>query len=350
VDFRSDNVGGAHPAVLEAIVRANRGAADPYGADLWSQRLAARFNDLFEREVAVFPVATGTAANALSIAMFTPPWGAVYCHPNAHVNVSECGAPEQFSAGAKLIAVPGDSGKITGHGVERAIHREDAVHTVQPSLVSISQASEIGTLYTRSELESLSEACARHRMHLHVDGARFAHALVALGASPAELTWKAGVDVLAFGATKNGCLAAEAVVLFEPARAQELAYRRKRAGHLISKQRFVSAQLEAYLTDELWLSNARQANALAQRLGAALQSAGFALATPVETNQLFVTWPASVAANLRARGFAFYDWGALGPDVYRLVTAFDTRVEDVDALVTAARALRVQDATSPTKR
>jgi len=340
MDFRSDNVSGAHPAVLEALVAASHGPADPYGADAWTERLQARFSDLFERKVAVLPVATGTAANALSLALSSPPWGAVYCHDYAHVNVSECGAPEFFSAGAKLVGVPGEHGKIDAAAVERAIHREGAVHAVQPAAVSISQASEVGTLYRRPELEALSVVAKRHRMLVHVDGARFAQALVALEASPAELTWKSGVDILSFGATKNGCLMAEAVVLFDPERATELGFRRKRAGHLLSKMRFVSAQLEAYLQGDLWLANARHARAQAARLASGLTAAGFALAALCETNQVFVELPAATAQGLRARGFDFYDWPTLGPSARRLVTGFDTRPEDVEAFIAAARALR----------
>lgn len=343
MDFRSDNVSGAHPAILEALIAANHAPASPYGEDAWTERLQVRFSELFEREVAVLPVVTGTAANALSLALCCPSWGAVYCHAFAHVNVSECGAPEFFSGGAKLIAVPGAQGKIDAATVEGAIHREGAVHAVQPAAVSISQASEAGTVYHRTELEALSEAAKRHRMLLHMDGARFAQALVALNTSPAEITWKAGVDVLAFGATKNGCPFAEAVVLFDPTRARELAFRRKRAGHLLSKMRFISAQLEAYLEADLWLKNARHAHAQATRLATGLTAAGFSLAAACETNQLFVEFPTAVAEGLRARGFDFYDWPTLGPLARRLITAFDTQPEEVDAFVRAARALRPAD-------
>jgi threonine aldolase len=344
MDFRSDNTAGAHPAILEALARANRGTASAYGEDPVSARLAQRFNELFEREVAVFPVATGTAANALSLALYTPPWGAVYCHPHAHIQVSECGAPEAFSAGAKLVSVQAGPlyslGKLDADAVARAIHREGAVHAVQPAAVSISQPSEVGTLYTPAETAQLAELARRHGMVLHVDGARFANALVALAASPAELTWKAGVDVLSFGGTKNGCLAAEAVVLFQPERARELAFRRKRAGHLLSKQRFVAAQLEAYLEDELWLVNARHANAMAHALADGFSALGVRVLGPVATNQVFAELSPCASATLRASGFQFYDWPTLGPEARRFVTAFDSRKADVDALLEELAGLR----------
>ncbi|HEX6243153.1 MAG TPA: low specificity L-threonine aldolase, partial [Polyangiales bacterium] len=344
MDFRSDNTAGAHPAILEALTRENRGSASAYGEDAVSARLTARFSQLFEREVAVLPVATGTAANALALALYTPPWGAVYCHPHAHVQISECGAPEAFSGGAKLVSVTHGAalslGKLEAEAVERTIHREGAVHAVQPAAISISQPSEIGTLYRPRELEQLAEVARRHHMALHVDGARFANALVALSTSPAELTWKAGVDVLSFGATKNGAMAAEAVVLFQPERAGELAFRRKRAGHLLSKSRFLAAQLEAYLDDDLWLANARHANSLARELADGFTALGVRPLGPVETNQVFVQLSALTSATLRARGFQFLDWPTLGAHARRLVTSFETRKADVDALLRALNEAR----------
>lgn len=339
VDFRSDNVSGAHPAVLQALLDASRNSVGAYGDDPHTQQLQHTFSELFEREVAVFPVATGTAANALSIALYSPPWGAVYCHPHAHIQVSECGAPEAFSAGAKLVSVAASEaprdGKLTAQQVEKAIHREGAVHAVQPAVISVSQATEIGTLYRPDELGSLSALAKHHGMALHVDGARFANALVALQATPAQLTWQAGVDVLSFGATKNGCLTAEAVVLFDLSRAQELAFRRKRAGHLLSKMRFVSAQLAAYVRDGLWLQNARWANQQATKLAEGLTALGLTLCAPVETNQVFVELSDSLAARLRQQGFLFYDWTTLGAQCRRLVTAFDTSEESVRLLLNA---------------
>ena len=337
MDFRSDNVSGVHPVILEAIIEANHGAAAAYGDDEWTRRLTRRFAELFERPVTVLPVATGTAANALALAAFTPPWGAVYCHAGAHINVAECGAADFYSGGARLVPIDGAHGKLAPAAVEGAIQREGDVHANQPAAISISQATEIGTVYRIDEVGALAEAAHRHRMVLHVDGARFANALVAAGKSAAELTWKAGVDLLSFGATKNGCMAAEAIVLFHPERASELAYRRKRGGHLVSKSRFLAAQLDAYVTDDLWLRNARHANAAARRLAAGLEHAlGVAPAEPVEVNEIFIALGTPVASALRSAGFLFHDWPGIGDGGARLVTSFETSDESVDAFVAAA--------------
>jgi threonine aldolase len=344
MDFRSDNVSGAHPAVIDAIAAANHAGAAAYGDDEWTRRLAQRFADLFERPVTVMPVATGTAANALALATFTPPWGSIFCHAGAHINVAECGAPDFYSGGARVVAIDGAQGKVSPAAIEAAIHREGDVHANQPSAISISQATEIGTVYRTDEIDALAEAARRHRMILHVDGARFANAVVSAGKSAAELTWKAGVDALSFGATKNGCLAAEAIVLFSPApaeRAAELAYRRKRGGHLISKSRFLAAQLEAYLAEDLWLRNARHANAAARRLAAGLERAlGVPPAAPVEANELFIALGVAAATALRAAGFLFHDWPGIGEGGARLVTSWATTDEEVDAFVAAAARAR----------
>lgn len=340
MDFRSDNVCGAHPKVLDAIVRANEGSVGSYGADPWSERVEARLSEIFERPVKAFPVATGTGANVLSLSSFVPPWGAIYCHPEAHINVDECGAPEFYTGGAKLVTVPGSAARIDAAGVEAAIHGEGFVHAVQPAAISITQASECGTIYRPDDIAALSQCAKRHAMVLHMDGARFANALVALGCTPAEMTWKAGVDVLSFGATKNGCLAAEAVVLFDAGKAEELAFRRKRGGHLFSKMRLISAQLEAYLIDDLWLANARQANGAAAALAAGLEARGAELLYPVEANELFVRLPQAAAESLMAKGFAFYDWEALGPGAYRLVTSFATSTAEVEAFLGALDAAK----------
>ena len=333
MDFRSDNVSGVHPAILEALASANGGSASAYGADGITQRLERRIAEVFEHEVGVAIVATGPAANALSLALYTPPWGAVYYHEHAHVMVDECGAPEGFMAGAKLVGVRGEAGKLQAAALETSIQGAGVVHAVQPSAVSISQVAESGLTYTPDEIGALSEVTRRHGLALHVDGARFANAVVSLGATPAELTWKAGVDVLSLGATKNGAMAAEAVILFDRGKLAELGYRRKRAGHLLSKMRYASAQLDAYLSNDLWLRNARHANAMARRLDEGLRARGLAPLLPVQANELFVAIPEPRAARLRDAGFAFYDWPQLGADARRLVTAFDTRAAHVDALL-----------------
>ena len=342
VNFCSDNASGAAPEVLRALAAANHGWAMPYGEDDWTRRLQARVQELFETEAAVLPVATGTAANVLCLSVMTPPYGAIYCHRDSHINVDECGAPEFYSGGAKLIALPGDHGKIAPAVLEAAIKGAGVVHAVQPAAVSLTNASEAGTIYTPAETRAISELAKAHGLGLHLDGARFANAIAALGCSPAEATWKAGVDALALGATKNGVLAGELVVLFNPGpgQAERLGYLRKRGGHLFSKMRFLSAQLEAYLADDLWLRNARHANAMAARLAEGLaELPGAALRHPVEANEIFVTLPEPVIQGLLDRGFRFYRWGPEADRGLRLVTAFDTDPADVEAFLSAAREL-----------
>lgn len=338
--FGSDNVAGISPAILAALAAANDGPMPSYGADDISARVEAKLSALFEREVSVLLVSTGTAANALSLSVLTPPWGAVLCHADSHIENDECGAPEFFTSGAKLVHVPGANAKIDPDALTEAARRNRGdVHCVQPSCVSITQATELGTLYSVAETAALGAVCRAAGLPLHMDGSRFANAVAALGASPAEMTWKAGVDILSFGATKNGALGVEAIVLFDPARTSELAFRRKRGGHLASKMRFLAAQMDAYLADDLWLANARHANAMAARLSAGLAGiAGVESQGEVEANMLFVRLPQPMCEGLLAQGFRFYTerWGA---GVVRLVTSFATSESDVDRLVAAARAL-----------
>ncbi len=342
MNFRSDNTTGVSPEILAAIAAANEGQEAAYGDDTITGRLGDRFRDLFETELAVLPVATGTAANAISLAALTPPYGAIYCHREAHIEVDECGAPELFTGGAKLVVLDGPDGKFDAATFADALARAGAgdVHRVQPAAVSITQASECGTLYALDEIAAIAEVAHDHGLALHMDGARFANAVAALGCSPAEATWRAGVDVLSFGATKNGALAAEAIVSFRPDLARELAFRRKRGGHLFSKMRFLSAQLEAYVSDDLWLRNARHANRCARLLGDGLgEVPGAALAHPVEANEVFPRLPEAVIEGLVAAGFSFYRWGGEGSTTLRLVTAFNTREEDVAAFVATAKGL-----------
>ena len=339
MNFASDNVAGVSPEILQAVLDANAGRAMPYGADEISARVEKRFAEIFEHEVAVFLVATGTAANALALAAVTPPWGAVFCHEDAHIATDECGAPEFFSAGAKLVTLSGDEGKLWPDALEKRLTGKGIVHNVQPAAISISQQSEAGTHYRPSEVAVLGNLARRHGVALHMDGARFANAVVGLGCTPAAITWRAGVDVLSFGATKNGALAAEAVVFFDRSKAAELGFRRKRAGHLMSKMRFLAAQLEAYLSGELWLRNARHANAMAARLSGGLaRLPDVTLLYPADGNEIFVELPDAAITALEAAGGKFYRWGA--QPIIRLVTAFDTAVADVDAfLATAAQCL-----------
>jgi threonine aldolase len=340
VSFTSDNASGVAPEILQALVEANSGPAMPYGADAITQRVSARLAEVFETEVTVFPVATGTAANSLSLSVMVPPYGAVYCHELAHIQVDECGAPEFYTGGAKLVPLAGAHGKFDAQTLSAAIEGAGNVHAVQPAAISITQASEAGTIYTPAEIAALSEVARSNGLGLHMDGARFANALVAGNHSPAELTWKSGVDALSFGATKNGALGAEAVVLFKPALADTFAYRRKRGGHLFSKMRFLSAQIEAYLRDDLWLRNARHANAMAGQLASGLgKISGVGLCHPVEANEIFARMPEAMIAGLQAKGFVFYRWGAPAACEVRLVTSFETDPKDVAAFVSAAASL-----------
>ena len=340
VNFRSDNASGAAPEILRALEAASQGTANPYGDDEITKALTARFAEVFETEVAVFPVATGTAANVLSLSVMVPPYGAVYCHEASHIEVDECGAPEFYTGGAKLVLLPGEHGKISPGGLAAAVKGAGNVHAVQPAAVSLTNASEAGTVYTPDETAAIAEVARAHGLGLHMDGARFANALVSLGCSPAELTWKAGVEALSFGATKNGALAAEAVLLFKPELAGAFGYRRKRGGHLFSKMRFLSAQLAAYLSDDLWLENARHANAMAARLAEGLaQLPGVELRHPVEANELFPRLPEAVIGGLLEAGFGFYRWGPEENRVLRLVTSFDSDPEDVERFLATAREL-----------
>ncbi len=338
-NFCSDNVTGANPEILDALARAGEGAAMPYGADPLTARVEARFKELFETDCTILPVATGTAANVIGLSVMTPPYGAIYCHREAHINVDECGAPELFTGGAKLVPLDGADAKLSAATLDQALGAgwQGVVHHVQPAAASITQASECGTLYRPDEIAAIAAVCRRHDLVLHMDGARFANAVAGSGSSPAALTWQAGVDVLSFGATKNGAMAAEAVVFFRPELAERFALHRKRGGHLLSKTRFISAQLDGYLRDDTWLKNAAHANAMTARLNAGLgQVPGVRVIHPVEANEIFVVLPEAVSAGLLEAGFAFYPWAAGGPGCHRLVTAWNTVEKDVDGFVSCA--------------
>jgi len=349
MNFASDNAAGVAPEILAAISRANTGGALAYGRDDWTKRVERRFAEIFEHEVAVFLVPTGTAANALALAHLAPPWGAVLCHAEAHIVTDECGAPEFFGSGIKLIELPGEAGKIAPETLEGKLTRGQwgGPHHVSPAVVSLSQATEAGTIYRVDEIRRLADIAHAHGVMVHVDGARFSGALARMNASPADATWKAGVDVLSFGATKGGALAAEAVVFFDPARAAGMPERRKRAGHLISKHRFVAAQFEAFFAGDLWLKLARRANDMADRLAERLSAVGLVPLWPVEANEVFVVLPARTDRRLRAAGALYYPWVShafpggrtLAPDeiVVRLVTSFATHPDEVDRFVSAAR-------------
>jgi threonine aldolase len=332
--FFSDNAAAVCPEVMAAIAGANR-LDTAYDGDALSQGLSAAFSELFGKEVAALWVGTGTAANSLALAELCPPHGAVICHKDAHINNDECGAPEFYTHGAKLLAVEGSGAKLTPASLsERLDLVPDGVHWMKPHAVSITNATEYGRVYTPEETAAIGALCLERGLGLHLDGARFANAVARLGCAPADLTWRAGVDILSFGFVKNGGMSAEALVFFDPERAAATHYRRKRAGHLLSKGRYLAAQIHAMLKDDLWIRNGRLANDAADRIA---EAAGEdRLVEPVEANELFLKVSADEAAALRAQGFDFYDWA---PGEVRLVTSWDSDPSHVDALAAAIRAL-----------
>jgi len=346
MNFVSDNTAGASAPVMAAIAAANDGSAAPYGTDAWTSRVERLFADLFEHEVAVFLVTSGTAANSLALACLTRPWGAVLTHQESHVADDECGAPEFFTDGAKLIGLPGIGNKIQPDRVTRTLTRmrEGAMHQVQPQALAITQATECGLVYTPAEVRALKDAVTPRGLKMHMDGARFANAVVALGCSPADISWKAGVDVLSFGGTKNGAWAAEAVVFFDQALAAEMKWRRKRAGHTLSKGRLIGAQFEGLLAGGHWLALARHSNAMAALLADAVARNGAVrLAWPCEANTAFLILDTAAQARLQAAGIGFISWSdtalaeenALKPGevIGRFVMSFATRKEDVERLI-----------------
>jgi threonine aldolase len=331
--FFSDNAAAACPAVLEALAEANR-LDTAYDGDEWSGRLDSAFSALFETDVRALWVATGTAANCIGLATLCPPYGGIICHRDAHVEVDEAGAPGFYTHGAKLILVDGPGARLTVDSAAEARDRIRAdVHQVQPRAISITNATEYGMTYSPDETAALGAFARSHGLGLHLDGARFANAVASTGASPADLTWRAGVDVMSFGFTKNGGMNAEALVFFRTELADEALVLRKRAGHLLSKGRYLAAQILAMLEEDVWLDNARAANAAAQMLA---KAAGDRLVYPVQANELFVRISAEENGSLRAQGFDFYDWG---PGQIRLVTSWDQDMAAVARLAAAISAL-----------
>lgn len=342
MQFASDNGSGVPPEILAALAAANDGHAPGYGAEAAMEALRARLRELFEAPAAeVFLVATGTAANALAIASHCPPWGAVFCHAHAHVEEDECGAPEFYAGGAKLVPLPGAHGRIDPDALAARLAATGAVgvHNVQRGMLSLTNLTEAGTAYTPAQTAALAAAARRYGLPVHLDGARFANALVGLGCSPAELTWKAGIDVLCLGGTKNGLLGVEAVILFDPGRAWEFQLRRKRGGHLVSKHRYLSAQMAAWLADDLWLRLARQANAMAARLEAGLRAlGGVELAHPRDGNILFARFSRARHLRAQAAGARYYLWPfdqslagePAEPLGCRLVASWSTTEAEVD--------------------
>ncbi len=340
--FASDNVASGAPEIIAAVTAAAAGQAPPYGADSWTVSARRRFSEIFDRDVDVLPVSTGSAANALSLAALTPPWGSVLCHRDSHINNDECGAPEFFTGGAKLIALEGENAKVDGDELQAALRRKVGfgdVHSVQPSVLSLTQATETGAVYTPAEIGHLAGIAKHAGLHVHMDGARLANAIATLGCKPAEMTWRAGVDMLSFGATKNGAITADAIVVFDRSVTTELRFRAKRAGQLAAKMRFAAAQLDAYLADDLWLCNARQANAMSARLEAGLESIpGIRVVGTPQVNILFCRLPRHIIDGLQDEGYGFYQ-GRWAPNVVRFVTSFATTTDDVDELVHAVRRL-----------
>jgi threonine aldolase len=325
IDFRSDNTHGCSPEILEALMRASAGTMSSYGDDEITARVRDRCREIFECDLKVFPVLTGTAGNALSIASMTPASGAIVCHEEAHILLEELGAAQFFTGGATLIPLAGANGKVNAG---------DVASTESFSCLSFAETTEAGTVYTVDDVRALCDAARGARVHM--DGSRFANAVAALGCAPSDLTWRAGVDILSLGATKNGAMCAEVIVVFRKELAAALVPHWHRSGHRLSKMRFLSAQLEAYFTDDLWLRNARRANAAAARLSEGLRP-HLEIVRPVESNFVFVRIPPPLVVTLRERGFDFYDWQLFGADVHRLATAFATTDAEVDAFIDTVR-------------
>ena len=348
MNFASDNHYGVHPSILESLGEANTGSAPAYGYDNWTKKSEEQLSSVFEKEVRSFLVTTGTVANGLALSTITPPYGAVICHGEAHIHCDECASPEFFTGGAKIIGEHGPAGKITPAMIEKTLKGFiRGEHDPKPAAVSITNATELGTVYSPDEVKAISNLTKPRGMRLHMDGARFANAVAGLGVNPAELTWKSGVDVLSFGATKNGAMMLEAVVFFDTKLADDFAYRRMRGGQLVSKGRYLSAQMLAYLRDGLWLDNARRANALARDLAEGLrQSPVVRIAHPVEANMVYAIIPRALNDRLIAAGVKFHPRmanelvGKISDDeiVARLVLSFATPEADVDKLLELVRA------------
>lgn len=343
MNFASDNVYGVHPNILEALSKANAATAPSYAGDDLTRKSEERLAEIFGCDLRAFLVTTGTAANGLSLSTMTPGYGAIICHGEAHISCDECNSPEYFTGGAKIIGLHGPAGKITPPMVEKTLKGFiRGEHDPKPRGVSLTNATELGTVYSPDEVKAMSNLIRQRGMKLHMDGARFANAVAGLGIAPAELTWKSGVDVMSFGATKNGAMMLEAVVIFDLALAEDFAYRRMRSGQLISKSRYLGAQMLAYLDNGLWLDNAARANDLAQTLAHGLRQVNtIRIPNPVQANEVFAVIPRSLNDRLLASGAKFYDWmpdslgGAISDDeiFVRFLLSFATPEEDVDAFL-----------------
>lgn len=338
MDFRSDNVSSVSPEILNHLVKSNQGTSSSYAEDDLTRAVTAKLQEIFEYPVRFFPVLTGTASNALGLSILTPPYGSMFCSDAAHIYYDECAAPEFYTGGAKLIGLPSLNGRVSADDAEKAIAKavSSGIHHAKPSTVSITQATELGTVYTPDNVAEVASVSRKFGLHLHMDGARFANAVAFLAVSPAELTWKAGVDVLCLGATKNGALSAEGVLIFNASVGDDLAYRVKRSGHLASKSRFISSQWLAYLSDNLWLENATWANTMARRLSDGLaRLPATKILFPTEANEVFVSVDDHVPEALQRQGVKFSPWPAESGNVLRFVTSFNTVESDVDACIDA---------------
>lgn len=344
MNFASDNVYGVHPAIMQAMADANSGTQSSYGSDEFTARAVRKLCEIFEREVDVYLVLTGTAANSLCVSAMVPPYGACLCHSEAHIMVDECGAPELFSGGAKLIGIADPAGKLTPASITKVLDGFiRGEHDPKPKAVSITQATELGTVYDLAEIRAIADLAHGRGLRLHMDGARFTNALVSLGCSPAEMTWKAGVDALSFGATKNGAMMLEAVVFFDRALSEDFIHRRMRSAQLLSKGRYLGAQMNAYLENDLWLKNARHANAIAAYLAVELEKTGkVRLPLPTQANEVFPIMPSGLYEHLQAAGAVFYEWPGEGPGTeeliegnlfVRFVCSYMTTKDQCDALV-----------------
>lgn len=334
MNFKSDNTVAVNKEIMQALLDTNHGFQNSYGNDHYSQELQKRLSIIFETEVVVYLTNTGTAANSLALSALVKPYEAIFCSDQAHIYIDECGAPELFTGGSLLIPLGSNQGKINFQQLDAKVqsllaHRP---HAQKPGCVSITQATECGTIYAIDELKEISTTCKKYDLPLHMDGARFANSLVASNATPADLTWKAGVDVLSFGATKNGALCAEAVIFFNKKYAHDFDYLHKRAGQLMSKTRFFACQLLAYLENDLWLNNARHANIMAQELAQVFHQHNIVPIYPVQANELFVTLTSACAEYLQQQGCGFYSWGAVDSNLYRFVTSWMTSAADIEAL------------------
>ncbi len=337
-DFASDNTAGICPEAWQALEEANRATDASYGGDRWTERLAERVREIFETDCEVFMVFNGTAANSLALAQICRPFHSVVCHEYAHIATDECGGPEFFSGGAKLLTTPGQNGKLELAAIEETLVRQRDLHSPKPRALSLTQTTEFGTAYSRGELERLAEFARARSLFLHLDGARFAHALVSLGCAPREITWELGVDALCFGGTKNGAPGGELVVFFRKELAEEFDYRAKQAGQLASKMRFLSAPWLGLLQDDVWLRNAARANRSAQKLADNLRAIlGLELAFPREANAVFLQLPESLVSALHARGWHFYKF--VEPDVYRLMCSWATTEETIEEFTADVREL-----------